>query len=152
MVELKFEADIRASAERVFALLADLRNYDSWLPNSAAFRGTIAVSAGPIAVGTTYVEPGPMGTRHGVVTEMDPPRRLCFEQPMTMKPRVFGVIGIKLSHTLTASVSSVHLLRALVLSPKGAVALATPIVVPQFRAENERMMKALKAHAEKNLA
>jgi uncharacterized protein YndB with AHSA1/START domain len=96
MVELIFEADIRASAERVFSLLADLRDYDSWLPASSAFHGTVTISEGPIAV----------GTRRGVVTSMDPPTRLGFEQPMTLKPRVMGVIGIRPSHTLTPAVLS----------------------------------------------
>lgn len=101
MVELKFEAEIRASAERVFSLLAELRDYDRWLPGSSAFHGTVSISEGPIAVGTTYVEPGPLGTRHGIVREMDRPTRLAFEQPMTLKPPFLGVIGIKLWHALT---------------------------------------------------
>ncbi len=153
MINLRFETEIAAGAERVYALLADLRDYDSWLPRSAAFHGTATISDGPIAVGTTYVEPGPFGTRHGVVTQMERPTRLCFEQPMTMKPRLFGVIGIRLSHTLTPRGSaSVHLLRTLELSPRGPVALLMPIVTRQFRAENERMMATLKAYAEANPA
>jgi uncharacterized protein YndB with AHSA1/START domain len=150
MVELKFEAEISASAERVFSLLADLRDYDRWLPKSSAFHGTVAISEGPVAVGTTYVEPGPLGTRHGAITQMDRPTRLAFEQPMTLKPRALGVIGIKLFHTLTPSGPSVHLLRALELSPRGPVRLATPFVVAMFRIENERMMRTLKTYAEAN--
>jgi uncharacterized protein YndB with AHSA1/START domain len=150
MVDLKFEADIRASANRVFSLLAELRDYDRWLPGSSAFHGTVTISEGPIAVGTTYVEPGPLGTRHGVVTELDRPTRLAFEQPMTLKPRIMGVIGIRLLHTLTPHEASVHLLRALELSPRGAIRLAMPLVVRMFRVENERMMRTLKAYAEAN--
>jgi uncharacterized protein YndB with AHSA1/START domain len=121
VVELKFEAEIRSSAERVFSLLAELRDYNRWLPGSSAFHGTVSISEGPIAVGTTYVEPGPLGTRHGVVTAMDRPTRLAFEQPMTLKPPFLGVIGIKLFHTLTPKRSSVHLLLALQLWPRGPV-------------------------------
>ncbi len=150
MSRLTFEADIRASAERVFSLLADLRDYDRWLPASAAFHGTVRISDGPIAVGTTYIEPGPLGTRHGVVTEMIRPTRLAFEQPMTSKPRLLGVIGIRLWHTLTPNGPSVHLLRELELSPQGPIRLAMPLVVPMFRAENARMMNTLKAYAEVN--
>jgi uncharacterized protein YndB with AHSA1/START domain len=150
VVELEFEAEIRASAERVFSLLADLRDYDRWLPGSSAFHGTVAISEGPIAVGTTYVEPGPLGIRHGAVTEMDRPTRLAFEQPMTLKPRVLGVIGIELSHTLTPNGPSVRLLRELKLSPRGPVRLAMPFVVRMFRVENERMMNTLKTYAEAN--
>jgi len=150
MVELKFEADIHASAERVFSLLADLRDYDRWLPGSPAFHGTVAISEGPIAVGTTYLEPGPLGTRHGIVTEMDRPTRLAFEQPMTLKPRALGVIGIKLAHTLTPDGPYLHLLRALEITPRGPVRLVMPLLVGMFRAENERMMRTLKTYAEAN--
>ena len=150
MVELKFEVEIGASAELVFSLLADLRDYDRWLPRSSAFHGTARISDGPIAVGTTYIEPGPLGTRHGVLTEMVHPTRLAFEQPMTLKPRIMGVIGIRLSHTLTPSGPSVHLKRELQLSPRGPIRLAMPLVVPMFRAENDRMMHTLKAYAEAN--
>ena len=65
MIKLHFECDIKANAERVFGLLADLRDYDRWLPSSSAFKGTHRISEGPIGVGTTYVEPGPFGARHG---------------------------------------------------------------------------------------
>jgi uncharacterized protein YndB with AHSA1/START domain len=150
MVELKFEADIHASAERVFSLLADLRDYDRWLPRSSAFHGTVTISEGPIAVGTTYVEPGPFGTRHGIVTAMDRPTLLAFEQPMTLKPRALGVIGIKLQHILTPDGASVHLMRSLELLPQGPVNLFMPLLAGMFRTENERMMQTLKRYAETN--
>src|SRR5271154_3342703 len=119
MIELHWEADIRASAERVFSLLAELRDYDRWLPRSSAFNGTNAISDGPIGVGTTYIEPGPLGVRHGKVTEFSPPTRLSFEQPMTMKLPALGVIGIRLFHRLTPGADHVHLLRALQLEAHG---------------------------------
>jgi hypothetical protein len=131
----------------VFSILADLRKYDSWLPGSAAFHGTTKIADGPIAVGTTYVEPGPFGIRHGAVTDLSWPTQLNFEQPMTLKPRVLGVIGIKLFHTLTPGTGCVHLLRRLELSPRGPVRLMMPIVTKAFRIENERMMRILKTFA-----
>ena len=152
MVELKFEADIRASADRVFSLLADLRDYDRWLPPSSAFHGTVLIADGPIVVGTTYVEPGPLGTRYGTVTALDRPRRLGFEQPMTLKLRALGVIGIELLHTLAPNGPSVHLVRTLALSPRGPVKFAMPFVVRMFRIENERMLRTLKTYAEANPA
>jgi len=153
MIEMQFEADIRASAEQVFSLLAELRDYDRWLPRSTAFKGTIEISEGPIGVGTTYTEPGPLGVRNGKLTEFVAPTRLSFEQPMTMKPRVLGVVGIRLSHTLTlTSNNSVHVLRALQLTPCGPVRFAAPLIVRAFRIENERMMKCLKAFAENESA
>jgi uncharacterized protein YndB with AHSA1/START domain len=146
--ELRFEAEIRASAERVFALLADLRNYDRWLPRSSAFHGTTEISDGPIGVGTTYVEPGPTGIRRGRVTQCNPPTSLGFEQPMTMKPRWAGEIDIHLVHTLTPGPDSVHLQRIVYLSFAGPVRFAKPVVKRSFITENERMMTALKEYAE----
>ena len=148
MVELSFEAEIRASAERVFSLLLELRDYDRWLPRSSAFHGTSKISDGPIKVGTTYVEPGPLGTRHGIVTRSIRPTHLDFEQPMLLRPRAFGAIGIKLFHRLTPEGDHVHVLRSLELSPEGPIRLAMPLVISSFRSENARMMKTLKTFAE----
>jgi uncharacterized protein YndB with AHSA1/START domain len=149
VIELSFEADIAASAERVFSLLADLRNYGQWLPASSAFYGTTEISDGPIGVGTSYVERSPVGVRHGVVTALLRPIRLDFEQPMTLKPRLLGSIGIKLFHTLTPAAGGVHILRRLELEPHGPVTLLMPLILRAFRAENERMMRTLKAFAER---
>jgi hypothetical protein len=76
------------------------------------------------------------------------PTHLDFEQPMTMRPRVFGVIGIRLFHILTPGIGSVHVLRLLQLTPRGPVKFAMPLVVRAFQAENDRMMKMLKEFAE----
>jgi len=148
MIELVWETDIRAAPERVFSLLAELRDYERWLPGSSAFRGTHKISDGPIGIGTTYVEPGPFGVRHGKVTEYEPPQRLAFEQPMTMRPKAFGTIGIRLWMTLTPDGDTVHVTRKLQLDPRGPVKLLMPAVLPAFRSENVRMMKTLKAYAE----
>ena len=102
-------------------MLADLRDYDRWLPGSSAFKGTHGISEGPFGVGTTYVEPGPLGVRHGQVTEFAPPTRLSFEQPMSLTPKAFGVIGIQLFHTLTQGAGSVRMHRELQLEPRGIV-------------------------------
>jgi uncharacterized protein YndB with AHSA1/START domain len=150
VIAFPFKADIHASAERVFSLLAELRDYDRWLPRSSAFNGTHRISEGPIAVGTTYVEPGPLGVRHGTVTELVRPTRLSFHQPMTMRPRFLGVIDIHLTHTIAPHADFVSLLRVVSLTPHGAVTLAMPLVVRAFRVENERMMRTLKDFAEKD--
>jgi uncharacterized protein YndB with AHSA1/START domain len=149
MIALHWETEICASAERVFALLAELRDYDRWLPNSSAFRGTNSISEGPIGVGTTYIEPGPFGVRHGRVTVFVPPTRLAFEQPMTLRPGAMGMIGIRLSMNLMPGAGSVRVRRELELDPQGPVRVVMPLVLPSFRAENARMMRELKDYAER---
>jgi uncharacterized protein YndB with AHSA1/START domain len=150
VIALRFETEIQANAERIFALLADLNGYDRWLPRSWAWRGTSHISHGPTRLGTTYVEPGPFGVRHGRVTEFDPPTRIGFEQPMTSRRRVLGVIGIRLAHTLTPERDGIRLLRRLELEPRGPVRVVMPLLVAPFRAENTRVIGALKAFAETN--
>jgi uncharacterized protein YndB with AHSA1/START domain len=149
VIELRWETEIRARADVVFSLLAELGDYDRWLPRSMAFHGTTHISEGPIGVGTTYIEAGPLGTRHGKVTKFERPTQLDFEQPMTLRPEVLGVIGIRLFHTLTQGSDSVHVLRVVQLSPRGSVKLVMPLVVRAFRAENDRMLRMLKEFAEK---
>jgi hypothetical protein len=148
LIEFRFERLIRADAGFVFALLADLRDYDRWLPRSTAFHGTSRISEGPVRIGTTYIEESPVGVRHGTVTGFVPPTILNFEQPMQLKPAFSGEIGIKLFHTLTPQGERVQVLRQLQLTPKGPVALLMPIIARAFRAENERMMDRLKTFAE----
>ena len=152
MIELRFERLIGANAETVFALLADLRDYDRWLPRSQSFHGTSRISDGPLGVGTTYIEDSPFGVRHGIVTGFVPPTRLDFEQPMQLKPAFLGEIGIKLFHVLAPQKQGVHLLRRLELSPKGFVTPLVPLIAQAFRMENERMMAALKTFAEAEAA
>jgi uncharacterized protein YndB with AHSA1/START domain len=147
-VQLVFEENIRASAERVFGLLADLRNYDRWLPPSSAFHGTTEISDGPIGVGTTYVETGPSGVRRGRVTDFDPPTRIGFEQPMTMKPRGAGVVNIDLVHMLTPTTDGVRLVRTVSLSLTGPIRVVRPLVRRSIVAENTRMIAAIRAYAE----
>jgi uncharacterized protein YndB with AHSA1/START domain len=148
VIELQWETEVRATGEQVFSLLADLRHYNRWLAKSPAFKGTIEISDGPIGVGTTYVEPGPLGTRHGKVTTYLPPSRLDFDQPMTLKPAAVGVIGIEVFHTLSSGADSVRVVRRLRLSPRGPVRFLMPLVLRSFKTENERMMKRLKVFAE----
>ncbi|HEY0146258.1 MAG TPA: hypothetical protein VGB93_08920 [Methylovirgula sp.] len=148
MIEFRFERLIKADAAQVFALLADLRDYDRWLPRSMAFHGTSRISEGLIRLGTTYVEESPFGIRRGIITGFIPPTTLNFEQPMQLKPAFLGEIGIKLFHALTPQGDGVHVLRQLQLTPKGPVTLFAPVIARAFRTENERMMMALQSFAE----
>ena len=148
MAEIRVEADIQAPVEAIFDAIVDLRGYSRWLADSKGYPGTTEISPGPMAVGTTYVESGPGGVRHGMVTELEPPTRVSFRQPMTMKPRLLGTIGIDVTYTLTPAGESVHLLRVTRLKIPWTLKLAQPLVVREIRTENERTVGALKAFTE----
>src|SRR4051812_40679722 len=153
MPELSFETEIQASADEVFALIADLRGYDRWLPRSGEFQGTTAISDGPIGAGTPYVEVASSGVRHGTVTEFEPPARIAFHQPMTLKPRLAGVVDIVAAYALTPrGDSAVHVRRDLTLDLPPALKAAQPLVLRRFRRENERTLAALKVAAERGPA
>jgi uncharacterized protein YndB with AHSA1/START domain len=148
MSELRYETEIRCTAEAIFAAIVDLRGYDRWLTSSAAYGGTTEISTDPISAGTTYVESGPGGVRNGTVTEFEPPTRVTFHQPMTMKTKLLGVIDIKVRYLLTPTAASVHVVRLVTLAIPWPLMLIQPLVVRQFRKESERTVLALKAHAE----
>src|SRR4051794_13049531 len=101
MTQIRQEAEIDAPAEKIFAAIVDLRGYERWLPTSKVFEGITEISSDPIALGTTWSESGPNGVRHGTITDLDPPNRVTFHEPMTMRPRFLGVMDITVSLILS---------------------------------------------------
>jgi len=148
MTQIRFEAEIEAPVERIFAAIVDLRGYERWLARSNVFEGITDISSDPIRLGTTWSERGPNGVRRGTVTEFEPPTRVTFHQPMTMSPRFLGVIDIAISITLTPTTRSVHLLRVVTIGIPSPLKLVQPLVVRQFRSESDRTLLALKNFAE----
>ena len=144
---LTSEADIHCSAERVFDTILDFEGQERWLGKSSAFRGTTAISSNPAVVGTTYREPGPLGVRHGTVSELERPTRIVFHQPMTLKLGL-GTIDVVLRLTLTPQGESTHVLRVVTFDIPRSLRLVQPLVVLGFRRENARTLRALKAHAD----
>jgi len=148
MSQIRLEAEIDAPVEKIFAAIVDLHGYERWLPRSSVFEGITDISSDPIRLGTTWSEPGPNGVRHGTVTEFEAPTQVTFHQPMTMSPRLLGVIDITISVTLTPTPRSVHLLRVVTIGIPWPLKLVQPLVVRQFRAEGGRTLLALKNFAE----
>jgi uncharacterized protein YndB with AHSA1/START domain len=148
MVELSFETEIRSSADPVFQAVTDLRGYDRWLTPSSAYAGTTEISTDPITAGTTYVESSSTGVRHGTVTELDSPTRVTFHQPMTMKPRLLGIIDIHVTYTLTPTAAGVHVRRLVALALPWPLKLLQPFILRPFRQESRRTMQALKSFTE----
>ena len=148
MTQIAQEAEIHAPVERIFAAIVDLRGYDRWLAPSSVFEGITDISSDPIVLGTTWSEPGPNGIRRGTVTEFEAPTRVTFHQPMTMSPRLLGIIDITVSLTLTPGPTSVHVRRVVTIGIPWPLRIAEPLVVRQFRTESGRTLRALKHLAE----
>ena len=148
MTQIRQEAEIEAHVERIFAAIVDLRAYDRWLERSQVFEGITNVSSDPIALGTTWSEPGPNGVRRGTVTDFEAPTRVTFHQPMTMSPRLLGIMDITVAITLTQKPLSVLVRRVVTVTIPWPLKLVQPIVVRQFRMESGRTLIALKHFAE----
>ena len=78
MPTLRFTAHIEGPRETVFGLIADITQYDRWLPRSRAFGAVTQVSQTPVGLGTTYIDNGPSGAMQGSITDYDPPARIAF--------------------------------------------------------------------------
>jgi uncharacterized protein YndB with AHSA1/START domain len=148
MVELRSEADIRCPAEKIFDVITDFTGQDRWLAKSSAFHGTTPVSPGPVAVGTTYREPGPFGVRNGTVTEVERPTKVTFHQPMSMKLRA-GTIDVTVRYTLTPAAGSTHVTRLVTLGVPRSLRLLQPLLIRAFRQESRRTLLALKAYTDR---
>jgi uncharacterized protein YndB with AHSA1/START domain len=118
------------------------------LRKSSSYRGTKDPSSNPVTLGTTYREPGPFGMRNGTVTEFEPPTKIAFHQPMTMKLHT-GTVDVLTRYTLTPQAGSTHVKRVVTLGFPWSLKLIQPLFVAAVRVENRRTLLALKAHADK---
>ncbi|HEY7134279.1 MAG TPA: SRPBCC family protein [Acidimicrobiia bacterium] len=66
----------------VFARLADLDGYRTWMRRTGLFRRAGKTSDGPVDLGTAYFDATRMGTFHGEVTEYEPPTRIGFRETL----------------------------------------------------------------------
>lgn len=147
MTEITSEADIQCSAEKIFDVIIDFRGQDRWLTESSAFHGTSEISSNPVTLGTTYREPGPLGVRHGIVTEFERPTKITFHQPMTMNLHS-GTVDVIMRYTLTPRAESTHVKRVVTLGIPWSLKLFQPLLVRAFRVESGRTLLALKAYAD----
>jgi uncharacterized protein YndB with AHSA1/START domain len=66
----------------VFARLADLNGYRTWMRRTGLFRRSGQTSEGPLALGTAYFDATWMGTFRGEVTDYEPPARIGFRETL----------------------------------------------------------------------
>jgi len=147
MTELRAEADVRCSAEKLFDMITDFRGQDRWLARSSAYHGTTEISSNPVTLGTTYREPGPFGVRHGTVTEFERPTKIAFHQPMSMILR-WGTIDVTARYMLTPGAGTTHITRVVTLGIPWSLKVLQPLLVHAFRAESSRTLLALKVYAD----
>ena len=68
--------------EEVFARLADLPGYGTWMHRTGLFRRSDQTSDGPLGKGTPYFDATRMGTFRGEVTDFQPSSRIGFRETL----------------------------------------------------------------------
>jgi uncharacterized protein YndB with AHSA1/START domain len=147
---MRFQTTIQRNKETIYALLTDLRGYQSWLPPSDLYSGVREISDHPAKVGTTYVDGGTASVMHGRVTELEPNRRVAFMQ--TMRHKVSGLPGgldVQIRYTLeTGGEFSTRVTREVRLRTHGILLLFQLVLLGAIRKENERIMQRMKWYLE----
>ncbi len=145
VVQIPSDAELAASPDEIFDVIADLRGQDEWLSSSSAYKGTLEVSSSPARLGTTYREPSPAGTRHGTVTVFERPTRIVFEQPMVLRWGL-GTLGVTVTYELAPGASGTRVHRVCTLVVPRHLRLLKGTLVRAFGAESARTLTALRAH------
>ena len=146
MPELVFTKDIHAPTQAVFDLIADLPNYNRWLPPSNLYAAVTQYSELPIKKGTQYIDQGKMSRMVGAVREYEPPKLITFHQVTVL---MVGSLDITIRYKLEAADNNTHLTRTVTIKPSGVYLLAEPFLVRSIQAEVERILEKMKAYLEK---
>ncbi len=81
-VRYESRTTIDRTIEEVFARLADLAGYGTWMHRTGLFRRCGQTSDGPLGKGTAYFDASRMGTFQGEVTDFQPPSRIGFRESL----------------------------------------------------------------------
>jgi len=147
----QFTARIEGSPETIFDLIADMPNYDRWLPGSKAFGAITEITPYPVRLGTTFLDAGPMGQRPGSVTEYDRPKSIAFHLTMLLKQGPLTAhVDVHIRYSLEPSDRATLVIRALDLTIQipGLLKIVEPLVIAAFRKENVRILAELKRYVE----
>ena len=130
----------------VFARLADVDGYRTWMPHTGLFRRSGRTSDGPVGLGTSYVDATRMGTFHGEVSDYDPPTRIGFRETLRMfgsdmmEARPEYVLEADRDRTVVHHVAEGELF--------GMMRLMKPVAALLARGERSRTVEALRRSLE----
>jgi uncharacterized protein YndB with AHSA1/START domain len=82
IVRYESRISIDRTVEDVFARLADLPGYSTWMHRTGLFRRCGQTSDGPLEKGTAYFDTTRMGTFRGEVTDFERPSRIGFRETL----------------------------------------------------------------------
>src|SRR5438067_860343 len=142
--------ETRATMDRpisdVFARLADLDGYRTWMRRTGLFRRSAQTSDGPLALGTAYFDATRMGTFHGEVTDYEPPGRIGFRETLRwlgsdmMEARPEYILEADRDKTIVHHVAEGELF--------GIMRLMKPVAALLARSERARTVESLRRSLE----
>ena len=130
----------------VFARLADLVGYRTWMRRTGLFRRSGQTSDGPLGLGTPYFDATRMGTFRGEVTIYEPPARIGFRETLRwfgsalMEARPEYILEADGDKTIVHHVAEGELF--------GIMRLMKPIAAMLANSERTRTVESLKRSLE----
>lgn len=130
----------------VFARLADLPGYGTWMHRTGLFRRCDQTSDGPLGKGTAYFDATRMGTFRGEVTDFQPPSRIGFRETL----RWFGsdVTEARSEYFLEANQERTIVHQVAEGELFGWMRLMKPVADLMARSERSRTVKSLRRSLE----
>ena len=145
-VRYESRTTIDASIGDVFARLADLEGYRSWMHRTGLFRQSGQTSDGPLGEGTEYFDASRMGTFRGEVTDFRPPSRIAFRETLRwfgsdlMEARPEYYLEADQERTIVHHVAEGELF--------GVMRLMKPVATLMARSERARTVESLRRSLE----
>ena len=130
----------------VFARLADLDGYRTWMRRTGLFRRAGQTSGGPVGLGTAYFDATRMGTFRGEVTGYEPPARIGFRETLRwfgsdlMEARPEYILEADGDKTIVRHVAEGELF--------GMMRLMKPVAALLARSERARTVESLRRSLE----
>jgi len=130
----------------VFARLADLDGYKTWMRRTGLFRRSGQTSDGPLGLGTAYFDATRMGTFRGEVTDYEPPARIGFRETLRwfgsdlMEARPEFILEAEGDKTIVHHIAQGELF--------GMMRLMKPVAALMARSERARTIESLRRSLE----
>ena len=130
----------------VFARLADLDGYRTWMHRTGLFRRSRLATDGPRGPGTAYFDATRMGTFRGRITDYQPPSRIGFRETL----RWFGsdVMEASPEYLLEADGDRTIVHHVAEGELFGLMRLMKPVAALLARSERTRTVKSLRRSLE----
>ena len=130
----------------VFARLADLDGYRTWMRRTGLFRRSGQTSDSPLGLGTAYFDATRMGTFRGEVTDYEPPTRIGFRETLRwfgsdlMEARPEYILEADRDKTIVVHIAEGELF--------GMMRLMKPVAALLASSERARTIKSLRRSLE----